>query len=75
MTAGQLELPLLELREPCQTFSAGQRCRYYTGHDCDHTFGGGLGDPVQLRRCGEPAQHPAHAWPDGEYACSGRRRD
>lgn len=72
MTTGQLELPLLELREPCQTFSVGQRCRYYVSHSGDHTFGGGLNDPVHLRRCSEAKRHPAHMWPDGAYACSGR---
>lgn len=72
MTAGQLELPLLELREPCGAFSVGQRCRYYADHSCDHSFGGGMHDSMHLRRCGEPEQHPAHVWPDGTYACSGR---
>lgn len=70
MTATQLELPLF--REPCQTFSVGQRCRYYADHDCDHSFGGGLHDPVHLRRCSQPEEHLAHVWPDGSYACSGR---
>lgn len=70
MTATQLELPLF--REPCQTFSVGQQCRYYASHSGDHTFGGGLHDQVHLRRCGEPGEHPAHVWPDGAYACSGR---
>jgi hypothetical protein len=73
MTIGQLELPLFPLTgEPCKHFSVSQRCRYHAGHRGDHTFGGGMGDPVQLRRCAIPAEHPAHAWPDGLTACSGR---
>lgn len=70
MTAVQLELPLTT-GDPCQVFSVGQQCRYYADHDGDHTFGGGMHDPVHLRQCGTPEQHPAHVWPDGAYACTG----
>jgi len=67
----QLELPL-STGEPCPVFSVGQQCRYYLNHNGDHTFGGGFHDPVHLRRCATPEQHPAHAWVDQPLACSGR---
>lgn len=69
----------------CDTWSAGVRCRYAldpdTGkHEGDHTFGGGMGDPVHLKHCGDRDGHPAHAWrPNagkGEpFACSGLALD
>lgn len=77
MTVGQLELPLFPA--PCQVFSLGIACRYYDGHvdrGYDHTFGGGMGDPVELRHCPTLEPHPAHAWQDREiHACTGRRRE
>lgn len=74
MTTAQLELPLFPT--PCPVFSVGQPCRYYDGHldrGYDHTFGGGLCDPVHLKHCPQPAEHPAHAWEDGKttWACDG----
>lgn len=69
----------------CDTWSAGVRCRYAldpdTGkHEGDHTFGGGMGDPVHLKHCDDRDGHPAHAWrPNagkGEpFACSGLALD
>lgn len=56
----------------CQTFSVGQCCRYFDGHSGDHSFGGGMNDPIHLRHCAQLEQHAAHMWPDGSYACSGR---
>lgn len=57
----------------CQETSGGQMCRYYFGHAGDHSFGGGLKDPVEHRHCPEYAEHSAHAWTGGgtTYACSG----
>jgi hypothetical protein len=72
MTAGQLELPLFQAAGACQVFSYDQRCRFYDGHRGDHTFGGGMGDPIHLRRCPIPEEHPTHAWVDEPLACSGR---
>lgn len=73
----QLELPLFPA--PCPVFSAGQACRYYAGHEArgyDHTFGGGMGDPVHLKHCPDLVDHPAHVW-EGKavWACSGRAYD
>jgi hypothetical protein len=68
----QLELPFPATREPCPVFSVGQRCRFYLNHGGDHTFGGGMGDPIHLHRCAISEEHPAHAWVDQPWACSGR---
>lgn len=58
----------------CPTISNGQQCRYRAGHTGQHTYGGGLGDSVELRRCAIPEEHVSHAWnpkPGVWYACSG----
>lgn len=66
------------LEEPgCAVISNGQQCRLREGHvdrGVDHSFGGGMGDPVEARRCKIPEEHKAHAWnpeKDVWYACSG----
>jgi hypothetical protein len=54
--------------------SNGQQCRYRAEHTGQHTYGGGMGDPVELRRCAIPEEHVSHAWnPERDvwYACSG----
>lgn len=58
----------------CPNISNGQQCRYRAGHSGQHTYGGGMGDPVELRRCSIPEEHVAHAWnPERDvwYSCSG----
>ena len=60
----------------CMVISNGQQCRYYEhGPESKHTFGGGLGDPVSNKHCGETEQHASHAWPPDtskeQYNCSG----
>lgn len=57
----------------CPVESHGQRCRLYAGHDGKHSYGGGMGDPVDARRCKIVREHDSHAWNDrdGWHACSG----
>jgi hypothetical protein len=58
----------------CHVISMGIQCRYYDQHKGDHTFGGGMGDPVQLRHCDRTTKHAAHAFKDGDgkaWACGG----
>lgn len=59
--------------EQCPATSHGHRCRYYDGHTGKHTFGGGMGDPVDARRCQIQKEHDSHAWNDrdGWHSCSG----
>lgn len=68
------DLPREEQRQ-CPVISNGQQCRYRVhGEDVRHTFGGGLGDPVSLKRCGILDEHHPHAWQEqGKtwFACSG----
>lgn len=65
----------LTAEEPagCPVESHGHRCRYYAGHDGKHSYGGGMGDPVDARRCKIQREHDSHAWNDrdGWHACSG----
>lgn len=61
--------------QQCPHISNTQQCRYASGHEGPHTFGGGLQDPVSNRRCELPEEHDAHAWNPrkGEwFNCSGR---
>lgn len=63
----------------CPVISMGVQCRYQV-HDesSPHTFGGGMGDPVELRRCGFAEKHVAHAYEDDKlkvWACSGEPLD
>lgn len=58
----------------CPNISNGQQCRYRAGHTGQHTYGGGMGDSVELRRCAIPEEHVSHAWnpkPGVWYSCSG----
>lgn len=57
----------------CSADSHGQRCRYFEGHEGKHTYGGGLSDPVDARRCQIQKEHDSHAWNDrdGWHSCSG----
>jgi len=59
--------------EQCPVNSHGQRCRRYLGHTGKHTYGGGMGDPVDARRCKIQREHDSHAWNDGDgwHSCSG----
>jgi hypothetical protein len=59
--------------EQCPATSHGHRCRYYEGHEGKHTYGGGMGDPVDARRCQIQKEHDSHAWNDrdGWHSCSG----
>lgn len=59
--------------EQCEVSSHGHRCRYYAGHEGKHTYGGGMGDPVDARRCQIQKEHDSHAWNDrdGWHSCSG----
>lgn len=62
-------------KRQCPHISNGQQCRYYTEHQGDHWFGGGLGDPVTARRCKIGLEHAAHAWNssgDEWHTCSGK---
>lgn len=62
----------------CPHISNGIQCRLYAGHldrGSDHSFGGGMGDPVGAKRCKIGPEHKAHAWNEqgGDwYSCSGR---
>lgn len=60
----------------CPVLSNGVHCRLGVGHvarGADHSFGGGLKDPIEARHCEQTKKHPAHAWPDHKpaYACRG----
>lgn len=69
----QLELPFYEVAlEPCLTLSNGVQCRYFA-HLGGHSFGGGLGDPVEPRHCKQATSHEPHAYEHGKgmAACSG----
>lgn len=59
--------------EQCEVSSHGHRCRYYAGHEGKHSYGGGMGDPVDARRCKIAKEHDSHAWNDrdGWHSCSG----
>lgn len=62
-------------KRQCPHISNGQQCRYYAEHEGDHSFGGGLGDPVTARRCKIGLEHAAHAWNsagDEWHTCSGK---
>lgn len=76
LTTGTPEQGVHPITEPrqCPNISNGQQCRYRAGHSGQHTYGGGMGDPVELRRCSIPEEHVAHAWnPERDvwYSCSG----
>lgn len=59
--------------ERCPVESHGHQCRYYANHDGKHSYGGGVGDPVDTRRCKIAREHDSHAWNDrdGWHSCSG----
>ncbi len=72
---GEGQEAALTAEEPsgCPVESHGHRCRYYAGHDGKHSYGGGMGDPVDARRCKIEREHDSHAWNDrdGWHSCSG----
>lgn len=59
--------------DQCPAESHGHRCRLYEEHEGKHTYGGGMGDPVDARRCRIQKEHDSHAWNDrdGWHSCSG----
>jgi hypothetical protein len=68
-TTAAPQLPFELFRGPCPNTSNGQPCRYYADHEpYQHTYGGGLCDPVRNRHCEQPERHVSHAWTTDDRA-------